>query len=96
MKENEGYNKSMYFDSKGIPTIGIGFNLNRTDARAKIAGVHANYDLIMAHKQNLTDGQIRTLFNSDMADAVSCAQRFAGNIATTPLSAIADMAFAGE
>ncbi len=96
MKENEGYSKSMYLDTKGLPTIGIGFNLARSDARAKITAVGANYDLIMAHKQNLTDAQIRTLFNGDMAQAVSCAQQFAGDIATTPLSAIADMAFAGE
>lgn len=45
----------MYKDSLGIPTIGIGFNLKRSDAPKLIAGVGANYNKILAGSECLND-----------------------------------------
>lgn len=54
-----------YFDSEGVPTIGIGFNLQRTDARVALetAGVPANeVDAVMNGSEALTQTQIGNLF----------------------------------
>src|SRR5690554_5080438 len=107
-KLNEGYRThgnlkkasalliKVYKDSKGIPTIGVGFNLMKSGARQQIAAVGANYDKLLAGTQGLNDNQIRTLFNQDMATAVSCVSSWIGNwssLSTTRQSAIADMSF---
>ena len=54
---SEGVRSTMYHDSKGIPTIGAGFNLERGDARDALAKVGADYDAVMAGAA-LTDAQI--------------------------------------
>ena len=96
-KWNEGYRSRVYIDTEGHPTVGIGFNLDRSDARSRLSAVGANYDKIRAGSATLTDYQIRTLFNDDMANAVSCASSWLsqvwGQMSTDQKSAVADMAF---
>ena len=96
-KLNEGYKPRVYIDTEGHPTVGIGFNLDRSDARRRLSAVGANYDKIRAGSATLTDYQIRTLFNDDMANAVSCASSWLyqvwGRMSTDQKSAVADMAF---
>jgi GH24 family phage-related lysozyme (muramidase) len=43
----EGLRTTMYEDTKGIPTIGIGFNLQRPDAKEKIEGLGYDYDKVL-------------------------------------------------
>jgi GH24 family phage-related lysozyme (muramidase) len=50
----------VYLDSRGIKTIGHGFNLERTGARAAIKAVGADYDRILNGTDSLTDAQILT------------------------------------
>ena len=93
---NEGKKKCVYLDSLGIPTVGIGFNLERSDARSRLTAVGANYNAVLKGSVCLTDQQIKQLFNQDMSDAVSCASSWLPNwnmIDTSPQSALADMAF---
>lgn len=45
----------------GDPTIGIGFNLTRKDARAKIEALGANYDKVLRGEQDLDPSQVRQL-----------------------------------
>ena len=94
---NEKYKPCVYIDSKGNPTVGVGFNLNKPGARQALDGVGANYDAVLNGSQCLNDGQIRTLFKNDMAEAISCAENWLGSswyaLGSDPQSAIADMAF---
>lgn len=64
----------MYFDSMGIPTIGIGFNLQRSDAKTALvtAGVAIDQvDDVMDGKVGLTPAQISKLFAYSFAPIVS-------------------------
>ena len=96
-KLNEGSEPHVYIDTVGHPTVGIGFNLDRSDARRRLAAVGADYDKIRAGSATLTDYQIMTLFNDDMANAVSCASSWLSQVwwqmSTDQKSAVADMAF---
>ena len=60
---NEGYSKTVYMDSASPPnpTIGIGFNLNRSDAREALTKIGADYDAVLKGKP-LTDHQASELF----------------------------------
>ena len=63
---NEGKKNAMYKDSLGIPTIGVGFNLKRGDAPAKIAALGLSYNNVLAGTQTLTDDQIYSLLDADI------------------------------
>jgi GH24 family phage-related lysozyme (muramidase) len=76
---NEGDRVRVYDDTRGIPTIGIGFNLRSTDARRLLQQVGANYDQVLAGTQDLTVQQVDELFQCDLANAVSGAQRLVSN-----------------
>ena len=93
----EGYRDKVYLDSKGNPTIGVGFNLNKPGARGKIEGVGADYDAVLDGSQRLNDRQIKTLFDNDMNEAVGCASSWLRSnwhaLGSDPQSAVADMAF---
>lgn len=92
-KLNEGYRTCVYKDSRGIPTIGVGFNLDKFGAKGEIESVGADYDKVLAGTECLNDNQIKELFDKDMDTAVSCAEGFVSGIGDTAESAIADMAF---
>ena len=67
--EHEGKRNEVYLDSLGIPTIGIGFNLQRKDARAKLKAVGADIDAVIAGEETLTDEQVSALFREDVQQA---------------------------
>ena len=92
----EGYHTRVYLDSRGIRTIGVGFNLEKAGAQQQIEGVGADYDAVLNGRQDLTDWQIRTLFNQDMNTAVRCVTSWIPRwslLGLAPQSALADMAF---
>ena len=92
-KLNEGYRTCVYKDSKGIPTVGVGFNLEKFGAKQEIESVGADYSMVLNGSECLKDNQIEELFNKDMDSAVSCAEGFVSGIGDTAESAVADMAF---
>jgi GH24 family phage-related lysozyme (muramidase) len=95
-KLNEGYKPCVYKDSKGIPTVGVGFNLEKFGARGEIESVGANYGKVMNGSECLTDSQIKELFDKDMNTAVSCVSSWLSNwsaIGSSRQSAVADMSF---
>ena len=49
-KLNEGYYKCVYKDPVGIPTIGVGFNLEKANAREEIESVGADYNAVLNGK----------------------------------------------
>src|SRR6185295_12579644 len=65
----------VYLDSRGIKTIGHGFNLERQGARAAITAVGADYDRILNGTDSLTDAQIMQLFEPDVDRAIAGARR---------------------
>lgn len=95
-KLNEGYVPHVYPDPiKRIPTIGVGFNLEKSGARQLIESVGADYDAVLKGWQDLTDVQIRALFEIDMETAVACVQSWPqwSSLGLGAQSALADMAF---
>ena len=95
-KLNEGYYLCAYTDSRGLRTVGIGFNLEKPGARSRIASVGADYDKVKSGSQCLRDSQIQTLFWQDMQIAVSCVSSWLPNwslLRDGPKSAVVDMAF---
>jgi len=70
---DEGKEYKVYPDSKEIPTVGIGFNLNREDAKAKVTALGVDFNKLKAGKVSLTDAQIEKLFKDDIAWATQAA-----------------------
>jgi GH24 family phage-related lysozyme (muramidase) len=79
LKINEGYETHVYRDSVGVPTVGIGFNLQRSDAPRLLQSVGANYQAVLSGQADLTEEQIDTLFKSDLSGAISQAQQGVSN-----------------
>lgn len=82
--QHEGKKPMVYKDTKGIPTIGVGFNLNREDSHSKLKQVGANPAKIKAGKAQLTDSQIKALLISDLEHAKENAQTLVKNWQQTP------------
>ncbi len=72
---HEGYKTSRYYDTKGIPTIGVGFNLTRPDASNLVQKVGADYTQVLEGKQTLNATQIKNLLNYDITNAVKSARQ---------------------
>jgi GH24 family phage-related lysozyme (muramidase) len=70
---DEGYRTTMYHDSVGIPTIGIGFNLNRSDAPSIIKSIGADYGAVMSGLP-LSDAQVQKLFAISFAPIIAAAR----------------------
>jgi hypothetical protein len=68
---NEGSRNTVYMDSASPPnpTVGIGFNLNRDDARQALASIGADYDAVKSGSP-LTDAQVSQLFTYSFAPVV--------------------------
>jgi GH24 family phage-related lysozyme (muramidase) len=89
----EGRRHIRYFDARGIATIGVGFNLERAGARARIG---ADYERVLAGELALNDEQIDALFRDDAEDALNSARRIVHNFDELPQEAqliVADMVF---
>lgn len=82
--QHEGKRNFVYPDSEGIPTIGIGFNLTRPDAKEKIQNLGLNYNDILNKKIGLTDEQIEQLFKYTYDEALDIANSFLPNFETYP------------
>ena len=99
LSKHEGHERHVYPDSLKIPSIGIGFNLKRSGARNALAAVGADYDQVLAGKQDLTDAQIDALFVKDLDGAIAGAKRQVPNFDQLPFNArlvVVDMMFMGE
>lgn len=78
IEPHEGRRYVRYLDTKGIPTVGVGFNLRRPDARRTMQGLGHNYEGILQGTERLTDGEIDVLFRNDVTAALRVADSFAG------------------
>jgi len=69
VKQHEGVKDTVYKDSRGIPTIGVGFNLTRDDSVQRLKSVGANPVKVKAGQAKLSQYQIDTLLMQDLIDA---------------------------
>lgn len=76
IKEHEGYRPHVYKDSLGIPTIGIGFNLMRPDAKKIATQVGVDYNEILSGKQSLSDDQVKEIFKITLTIAYNDAKKW--------------------
>jgi len=99
---NEDERLCCYTDTRNIPTIGIGFNLQRSDA----AQVMSKYNLTLADvlkdctdkttKHCLTDADARDIFNSfSYPEAETCVDAYSPGLPSVKRAAVIDVAFAG-
>lgn len=75
---DEGIRNTTYVDTLGNRTVGIGFNLERGDARKKIEALGVNFNDLVNKKVSLTDEQIAKLFKQDLRTAKKDAIQFVG------------------
>jgi len=83
VKKHEGVKFQKYLDSKGIPTIGVGFNLKRKDADEKLKKIGANPIKIKKGTQKLTQKQIDDLLIMDLENSLGGVQRILGEAYTS-------------
>ncbi|MGH3656191.1 MAG: glycoside hydrolase family protein [Micromonosporaceae bacterium] len=96
LADHEDRREWVYNDTEGHPTVGVGFNLDRADARTALAEVGADYDAVRAGRVPLTDAQIDGLLDRTVNEAVTTARDYyAGfdNLDITRQRVLADMAF---
>jgi lysozyme len=92
---NEGVKPKVYKDSKGHKTIGVGFNLEDAGNQKilKKEGIDINE---LLNGRELSDQEIKTLYNHSLTQAFNDAQKFDKNFAKRPekvKKAIVDMSF---
>lgn len=86
----------MYIDSEDHPSIGIGFNLDKSGAREQIEALGLDYDKVYAGTQSLTEEQIDTLFAQDTKTAQDSARSYIpdfDNLSPERQKALTDMTF---
>lgn len=92
----EGRRPHVYTDTRGHLTIGVGFNLDRADARARIGALGVNYEDLRSGALDLTDDQITKLLEQDVSEAIDAASDSVNNLADLPRAkqiVLVDMAF---
>jgi lysozyme len=70
LTRNEGSRRRMYHDSLGIPTIGVGLNLRRPDAKELLAAVGADYERVMEGNA-ISDQQIEQLLVREIEECLA-------------------------
>ncbi|APR82192.1 Hypothetical protein A7982_07541 [Minicystis rosea] len=96
LAQAEGRRKHMYVDSEGHPSIGIGFNLDKSGARKQIEALGLDYDKVYAGTQDITDAQVDSLFAQDTTTAQTTARSTFPNFDSftdTQQKALTDMTF---
>ena len=95
IEPHEGRRNVAYRDTVGIPTVGVGFNLNREDAPALLASVDADLARVVAGTP-LTNEQINSLFRHDVTSAMRVAANSVNGFQSLPApvqQVLVDMAF---
>lgn len=82
--KHEGRRAAVYLDSKGIPTIGIGFNLRDADAQDICDHFGISLPGLLDGTATLTDAQIDEIFDYQFHEAVSEAMTLFPTFMTMP------------
>ena len=84
IKKNEGVKPHIYKDSLGIPTVGIGFNMMRPDARSILNRLGIDYNDVLSGSINLSDQQMRDLFIECLKIAYKDVKQYIPNYDSLP------------
>tara|TARA_R110002167_G_scaffold140867_1_gene328850 strand:- start:1368 stop:1919 length:552 start_codon:yes stop_codon:yes gene_type:complete len=93
---HEGVEPSVYTDTKGKRTIGIGFNLDEPSNRKKAEAVGLNVQDMLSGKKTLSDKEIKLLYNESIKQATKDANAYlpkAGRQPPIVQKILIDMAF---
>jgi len=93
---HEGVEPSVYTDTKGKRTIGIGFNLDEPSNRKKAESLGLNVRDMLSGKKTLSDKEIKLLYNESIKQAADDANAFlpqAGRQPAVVQKVLIDMAF---
>ena len=93
--KHEGSRNSVYTDTTGNLTIGVGFNLDAPGARQVVSGLGIDYDATCAG-QSLSNEQIQALLDQSLNGAIGDAEYLLPNFAMLPdniQAVVVDMAF---
>ncbi len=86
ISRHEGLRNFAYDDSLGIRTIGIGFNLERSDAKEKISELGLNFSDVYSGKLEISDSQAYSLMSEDIENSTLDAKKYIGkNFDSLPL-----------
>lgn len=91
-----GYRSKAYQDSKGIWTIGVGYNLEQNSADTELKALGVNKQDLISGKNSLNQQQMDVLFDKSIKRAVADAHKWIPNLDTLPKEAqliCVDMAF---
>jgi lysozyme len=94
--DHEGYRNKVYSDSIGIPTIGIGFNLLRPDAKIVLNKLGLSYNDVLSGKTILTDDQVLEIFKVSLKIAYADVKNYIPNFDSLPKNVklgLIDMSF---
>lgn len=67
---HEGKRSKVYLDTEKIPTIGVGFNLNRRDAKQRVETLGIDFAKLRSGSIELSDRQIESLLEEDINSAI--------------------------
>lgn len=93
---HEQWRNKVYLDSRGIATVGVGFNLKAAGARSLMTSLGINYDLVIGGAVTLTNPQVQELFDHSTNFAIACAKSYVPNLYNLPdpvQLVVVDMAF---
>ena len=76
IEKHEGRKKTTYLDSRGIPTIGVGINLEEAKAKKRIEALGLNYQDVLNKKVSLSDAQIDKLLDEELDVAITDAKSY--------------------
>lgn len=80
----EGVRTACYKDTKGIPTIGVGFNLECHGAADCISGLGLDYSQVLTGACDLTPSQIDALLDNSIQSAIATARNLVPNFDSLP------------
>ena len=96
IQSNEGRKNAVYKDTKGHPTVGVGFNLDRGDSKSICKQLGINYKQLRSGHVKLTDAQVDEILEHDIATAMATARKLVPNFNDQPLkmqAVLTDMSF---
>lgn len=96
IKRHEGSESKVYADTKGLLTIGIGFNLHKKGAKERISALGLDWNSVIKGNTELTDEHIEYLFDADFITACADAWVVIPNLHEQPKEikiVVIDMAY---